>query len=222
MSWLSDSFADIKILWQRFEQWERFALLREREWQFPIYGAVDEFERCFKHQVFQVSRDDFFRLNGWREDHIVFGFCLSNEVTLKVPSPPINCILIPYWSRPVYHFHGTLVQRGSELYLYGHNRADRLWVNWWRRAANFYYLICAAWLIASAVALGLGLPMDAETEQQFGSIVQPLFVAGIWTLYLLISAHLIEGLARPVHTEAHRILADICGSPSESSSNHSE
>lgn len=224
MSWISDTYEKLKALWRRFEQWERLVLLREKEWRFPIYGTLEEFEQRFKLLVFQIPRDEFFRFYGWRRDHKSFGFCDSHELALKEPRPPINSFigLIYYWHSPVYHFHGTLDRKDSELYLYGHYRTTRFWVNWYLGLMNFYYLLCAGWLIVSVTALVLGLPIGGETEQFLGVIVAPLFAAAGFTIACIITAQLFENLARPNRIEAYRLLAEICGSPSVPASNHSE
>lgn len=217
MPWLSDILAKAKSLYQQLVHWERMAFLREQEWLLPVYGTADEFEQRFKVAVSQIPRDDFFRLSSWTEDHEAFGFCIDHEMALKVARPTITGFLFLF--RPVYHFHGSLIQNNGQHYLYGENRADRLFVNWVLPAANFYYLFCAAWLVVAVVAVSLDLPMDAETKHMFGNIVQPIFVAGVWTLMLIFYSRFYERWARPVHTETHRILADICGSPTEPSSN---
>ncbi len=207
MSLILAIFAHLKARYQRLLQWERFALIREREWLFALQGSADDFEQRFNDDVIQTSRDEFFRLSSWTEDHDVFGFCIADEVALKVPRPSIASFLF-LW--PVYHFHGSLIRDNGQIYLYGHHRADRI-ANWALHAANLYYLICAAWLVKTVVAVSLGLPTDGEPHRIFGSFVQPVFIAAIWTLWLLIYARIIEGWARPVHAEIHRVLAEICG-----------
>ena len=204
MSWLSDKIADVDALYQRVLIWERFAFLREREWRIPVQGTTDEFAECFRRLVFQVSRDEFFRLNGWHEDHNEFGFCINDEVALKVPPRPKISYFVRTLSlhRPVYHFHGSLIHDGTELCLYGHHRADRYMNKFYLRLANWYFFFCSLWFLSSVGLLVLNLFFDTDIGGTLGSMVVSLILTGVWAIYVIVVAQTIEKYA--VHTQTRR------------------
>lgn len=230
MSWISDRYAEIKTLWHRFEQWERRVLLREKEWNFPIYGTLEEFEQRFQLLVPVVSRDEFFSLYRRLENPTIFGFCTANEVALKVPKPqasnPISHFFL--WRSSVHYFHGTLTRNDGDLYLFGHYRLPRIWVNRSVGAINAGLILGTCLLLVAFAGLAVELLTGAETEKLiiFIALIPFAFAPALIgvALFLAWSSYgkVFKFLDRHAQVQTHRILTQICGSSAELPSNQTE
>ncbi|NNE85277.1 MAG: hypothetical protein HKN28_15030 [Alphaproteobacteria bacterium] len=226
MSWISAKYTQLKDLWQRFVQWERFAILREKEWRFPVYGTTEDFERRFGSLVPQVPRDEFFRLYKKRKPTGTFGFCADDEVVLKVLNPPPPGVrnFPARRQRSVYYFHGQLNQDSSGTYLYGHFRLPTRMARGLLKWMNGFIYTLPAGLIFLAVAYSLGSWPEAAVQVEIGvKVAQALaYITGLYLLFILTPIGIFFGLMdwltgrhlehrdRRACTEAHRLLTEIC------------
>ncbi|MCZ6586504.1 MAG: hypothetical protein O7B24_00980 [Alphaproteobacteria bacterium] len=220
MSWLSDTYTELKALYQRFVQWERLALLREREWRFPIYGTVEDFEQRFKFLVPQVFRDEFFNMHKRRKTSGHSGFCERGEVAVNVPNPRSTGSSKKFLDREtsIYHFHGSLNQDRGGLYLYGHFRLPHQIARGVLRMINSCLIYGAIVFIVAAAAYGVEiLTSVVSTHFFYNALISYLpFFALFFFLMSLMNCLLVRRLERRdrhARAEAYRLLTEICGSP---------
>ena len=216
MTWLSDTYSELKSKWQRFKQWERFTLLREKEWRFPVYGTADEFEQRFNNLIPSSSPDEFFNMRKRRKTSGLSGFCMRGEVAVNAPNPRISGVNKRFLDKEtsIYHFHGSLNQDRGGLYLYGRYRLPHQIL---RMISSC--LIYGAILLGGAVVYGVQIFTGAFTTHLFiNTLISYLpFFALIFVLVSVMNWLLVRHLERrdrPARMETQRLLLDICGSPS--------
>jgi len=222
MSWLSDKYADLKALYLRLEQWERFALLREQEWRFSIYGTAEEFEQRFNFLVPPISRDEFFNMHKRRKTSGHSGFCERGEVAVNVPNPRSTGSSKKFLDREtsIYHFHGSLNQDRGGLYLYGHFRLPHQIARGVLRMINSCLIYGAIVFIVAAAAYGVEiLTSVVSTHFFYNALISYLpFFALFFVLMSLMNCLLVRRLERRdrhARAETYRLLVEICGNTAE-------
>jgi hypothetical protein len=210
---------DLKALWQRFVQWERFVLLREKEWRFPINGTVEDFEQRFNILVPPSPRNEFFGIKERRKNIRLSGFYESGEVAIKSPNPRPAGKTKPSRGREfsLYHFHGSLNQNQGNLYLYGHNRLTQQTAKGALRAINSWLIYGGTLLIIALAARGVEILTGAALAHFISSflifwlpLILPIFALG--AVINCLFGRFSEYYDRRARAETYRLLAEICSS----------
>ena len=216
MTWLSD----MKALWQRFIQWERLVLLREKQWRFPIYGTTEEFEQRFNFLIPLSPRDEIIiPYTRWKFSGPT-GFYDLGEVAVYVPNLQTSGAFAKFFRRDVvlHHFHGSLYRDITGLYLYGHYRLSRDIACIYLAGINFFLLYGVIVLIVAIAAFGIWTLTGAVTAHLiFVTLVSQLpFFTAIFALPGLVSclqSRYFEYRDQLARMNTHRLLLDVCGSP---------
>ena len=152
-------------------------------------------------------------------------------IVANVPNPrPIAMIdKLLRSETSMYHFHGSLNQDYGRLYLYGHFRLPHKIARGILSMINSSVFYSVFFIVATAATAAFGIELLAvpvSAHFLHSALVSHLpYFALFFVLISLTNWLLVRNLVnrdRHAREETYRLLAEICGSPAQPSTAHSE